>query len=290
LYESFSSALVQHSPLDRPVSRPHLDVALRELISQLQARAQRIDEAPMPRFRPPVDLHEKVLVLLQTARTAFSWHPPLVCSTGVSQFGGKRFKRLKRNVFQCGSRRSESGSLATFGIRRLELASQLFKTALDVTSCASKTGGWRFILLEQTSLRRGEVAMIAVIFEVMQAAGRKTDYLEHAAHLKGELERMDEFISVERFQSLTDPDKLLSLSFCRDDDAVARWRCHAGHRAAQAAGREGVFRDYRLLVAFCRSRLWHIRAPRAGSPRQSCPPRHVVLRLGTILAAACPRQ
>jgi heme-degrading monooxygenase HmoA len=165
----------------------------------------------------------------------------LVCSTGVSQFGGKRFKRLKRNVFQCGSRRSESGSLATFGIRRLELASQLFKTALDVTSCASKTGGWRFILLEQTSLRRGEVAMIAVIFEVMQAAGRKTDYLEHAAHLKGELERMDGFISVERFQSLTDPDKLLSLSFCRDDDAVARWRCHAGHRAAQAAGREGVF-------------------------------------------------
>jgi hypothetical protein len=57
--------------MDRPVSCPHLDVVLRELISQLQARAQRVDEAPMPRFRPPVDLHEKVLVLLQTARTAF---------------------------------------------------------------------------------------------------------------------------------------------------------------------------------------------------------------------------
>jgi hypothetical protein len=68
---AFSSALMQHSPLDRPVSRPHLDVALRELISQLQARAQRVDEAPMPRFRPSVDLHEKGLVLLQTARTAF---------------------------------------------------------------------------------------------------------------------------------------------------------------------------------------------------------------------------
>jgi heme-degrading monooxygenase HmoA len=61
---------------------------------------------------------------------------------------------------------------------------------------------------------------------------------------------MDGFISVERFQSLTDPDKLLSLSFWRDDEAVARWRCHEGHRAAQTAGRKYVFRDYRLLVTF----------------------------------------
>src|ERR1700722_1090668 len=65
------SALVQHSPLDRLVNCPHLDVVPRELISQLQARAQCINEAPMPRFRPPVDLHKKVLVLLQPARTAF---------------------------------------------------------------------------------------------------------------------------------------------------------------------------------------------------------------------------
>ena len=85
--------------------------------------------------------------------------------------------------------------------------------------------------------------MIAVIFEVVPATGRKTDYLEHAARLKGELERMDGFISVERFQSLTDPDKLLSLS-------VARWRCHEDHRAAQAVGRKGFFREYRLLVTF----------------------------------------
>jgi heme-degrading monooxygenase HmoA len=93
--------------------------------------------------------------------------------------------------------------------------------------------------------------MIAVIFEVLPAAGRKKDYLEHAARVKGELERMAGFISVERFQSLTDPDKLLSLSFWRDDEAViARWRCREGHRAAQTAGRKYVFRDYRLLVTF----------------------------------------
>lgn len=91
--------------------------------------------------------------------------------------------------------------------------------------------------------------MIAIIFEVWPADGRKSDYLELAARLKGELERMDGFISVERFQSITDPDKLLSLSFWRDDEAVAAWRQFAAHRAAQSAGRAGIFRDYRLRVA-----------------------------------------
>ena len=100
-----------------------------------------------------------------------------------------------------------------------------------------------------TFSKRSEDAMIAVIFEVMPANGRKNDYLAHATRLRSELERMDGFISVERFQSLTDPDKLLSLSFWRDEAAVAAWRCHGQHRATQAAGRGGIFRDYRLRVA-----------------------------------------
>ena len=91
--------------------------------------------------------------------------------------------------------------------------------------------------------------MIAVIFEMLPADGRKGDYMEHAAQLRNELERMDGFVSVERFQSLTDPDKLLSLSFWRDEEAVAGWRSRASHRAAQSTGRTGVFRDYRLRVA-----------------------------------------
>jgi heme-degrading monooxygenase HmoA len=91
--------------------------------------------------------------------------------------------------------------------------------------------------------------MIAVIFEVIPANGRKNDYLAHAARLRSELERMDGFISVERFQSLSDPDKILSLSFWRDEAAVAGWRRHATHRATQTAGRSGVFQDYRLRVA-----------------------------------------
>ena len=91
--------------------------------------------------------------------------------------------------------------------------------------------------------------MIAVIFEVWPADGRKTDYLDHAARLRDELHSIDGFISVERFQSLTDPDKLLSLSFWRDEAAVARWRNHAHHRAAQSAGRSGIFEDYRLRIA-----------------------------------------
>jgi heme-degrading monooxygenase HmoA len=91
--------------------------------------------------------------------------------------------------------------------------------------------------------------MIAVIFEVWPAEGRKADYLDYAARLRGDPEHMDGFISIERFQSLADPGKLLSLSFWRDEAAVAAWRRHEGHRAAQAAGRGGVFRDYRLRVA-----------------------------------------
>ena len=91
--------------------------------------------------------------------------------------------------------------------------------------------------------------MIAVIFEVFPAGGRKDDYLEHATRLRDELESMDGFISVERFQSLTDPAKLLSLSFWTDEKAVAGWRSRPNHRAAQLAGREGVLSDYRLRVA-----------------------------------------
>ncbi|WER49371.1 antibiotic biosynthesis monooxygenase [Cupriavidus sp. WKF15] len=91
--------------------------------------------------------------------------------------------------------------------------------------------------------------MIAVIFEVEPAPGRKDTYLELAAKLRPTLEAIDGFISVERFQSLTTPGKILSLSFFRDEAAVMAWRNTEEHRQAQAAGRGGVFADYRLRVA-----------------------------------------
>lgn len=91
--------------------------------------------------------------------------------------------------------------------------------------------------------------MIAVIFEVWPADGRKQTYLDIAAKLKPELEQIDGFISIERFQSLVDETKILSLSFWRDEAAVTAWRNLEHHRQAQAAGRGGVFRDYRLRVA-----------------------------------------
>ena len=91
--------------------------------------------------------------------------------------------------------------------------------------------------------------MIAVIFEVWPAEGRKDQYLDHAARLRDALTAMDGFISVERFQSLADPAKMLSLSFWRDEQAVAGWRNQMDHRKTQAAGRAGIFRDYRLRVA-----------------------------------------
>lgn len=91
--------------------------------------------------------------------------------------------------------------------------------------------------------------MIAVIFEVTPAEGHRDAYLEIAAGLRAELEQQDGFISVERFQSLVNPGKLLSLSFWRDEAAVAAWRQRTKHRAAQSAGRGGLFADYRLRVA-----------------------------------------
>ena len=91
--------------------------------------------------------------------------------------------------------------------------------------------------------------MIAVIFEFEPESDRRQEYLDLAARLRPELEKMEGFISIERFQSLTDPGRLLSLSLWEDEAAVARWRNHAAHREAQAAGRAGLFRNYRLRVA-----------------------------------------
>ena len=91
--------------------------------------------------------------------------------------------------------------------------------------------------------------MIAVIFEVLPHAAGKQQYLDMAASLRPLLDEVDGFISIERFQSLSDPAKLLSLSFFRDEAAIAQWRQLEAHRAAQGAGRGALFRDYRLRIA-----------------------------------------
>jgi len=91
--------------------------------------------------------------------------------------------------------------------------------------------------------------MIAVIFEVLPREDRRQAYLDLAADLRPLLGAIDGFISVERFQSLSEPGKLLSLSFWRDEAAVQAWRALEAHRTAQAEGRGGIFADYRLRVA-----------------------------------------
>ena len=91
--------------------------------------------------------------------------------------------------------------------------------------------------------------MIAVIFEVQPGPGQSGTYLDRAAMLRPSLESMDGFLSVERFQSLSQPGKILSLSFWRDEAAVAQWRNREDHREAQAMGRHGVFQGYRIRVA-----------------------------------------
>ncbi|KZX93949.1 MULTISPECIES: antibiotic biosynthesis monooxygenase family protein [unclassified Sulfitobacter] len=91
--------------------------------------------------------------------------------------------------------------------------------------------------------------MIAVIFEVYPDPDRRTEYLDLAAKMRPLVEQIDGFISVERFQSLTDPDKLLSISVFRDEEALEEWRKLTAHRGAQQRGRDTIFRDYRLRVA-----------------------------------------
>ena len=91
--------------------------------------------------------------------------------------------------------------------------------------------------------------MIAVIFELTPAPGRKQEYLDLATALKSELDRTDGFISIERFESLSNPGHFVSLSFWRDEEAVKQWRTQAHHRESQRQGRNGVFADYRLRVA-----------------------------------------
>ena len=91
--------------------------------------------------------------------------------------------------------------------------------------------------------------MVAVIFEVWPAEGRAREYFDLAAALKPDLEKIDGFVSIERFQSLAAPGKFVSISFWRDEEAIRAWRELERHRSAQAEGRGGVFADYRLRVA-----------------------------------------
>lgn len=91
--------------------------------------------------------------------------------------------------------------------------------------------------------------MIAVIFEIVPAEGRRGAYLNLAADLRPLLDGVQGFISIERFQSLADPSRLLSLSFWRDEEAVKTWRNSVPHRETQKAGRGGIFADYRLRIA-----------------------------------------
>lgn len=91
--------------------------------------------------------------------------------------------------------------------------------------------------------------MIAVIFEVIPNEGKKEEYLNIAASLRPELDHIEGFISIERFQSFSDPEKVLSLSFWRDEESIQQWRNLEMHRHAQAKGRNEVFKDYHLRIA-----------------------------------------
>ena len=109
--------------------------------------------------------------------------------------------------------------------------------------------------------------MIAIIFEVPPAEGQRDAYLDIAAAVRPLVEQVEGFISVERFESLTNPGKLLSISFFEDEAAVQRWRQLTAHRGAQRKGREEIFEGYRLRV--CHVLRDYGMEDRAEAPRDS---------------------
>jgi heme-degrading monooxygenase HmoA len=112
---------------------------------------------------------------------------------------------------------------------------------MHIVSTASYTGS--------VDAKNRMSTVIAVIFEVWPSAAGKQEYIDLAAHLRPLLDQVDGFISIERFESLHEPGKLLSLSFWRDEQAIEAWRRLEEHRQAQVRGRTSLFRDYRLRIA-----------------------------------------
>ena len=100
---------------------------------------------------------------------------------------------------------------------------------------------------ENESSKHGQ--KVAVLFEVIPKAEGKDEYLRLGAALKAELTKMPGFISVERFTSLNEEGKLLSLSFWENEDAAAGWRKLINHRACQRSGRDSLFERYRIVAA-----------------------------------------
>jgi heme-degrading monooxygenase HmoA len=91
--------------------------------------------------------------------------------------------------------------------------------------------------------------MIVVVFQVTMREGQERRYFDLAAALRPELEGVEGFLSVERFESLTTPGKYVSLSFWRDEAAVTRWRSRSAHQVAQELGKREIFADFRISVA-----------------------------------------
>jgi heme-degrading monooxygenase HmoA len=91
--------------------------------------------------------------------------------------------------------------------------------------------------------------LIAVIFEVEFKPGKFDAYYDIAVSLRAEVEKIDGFISIERFASVTNEGKYVSISYWRDAQAIADWKAHADHAAAQDKGKSELFSKYHIYVA-----------------------------------------
>ena len=99
-------------------------------------------------------------------------------------------------------------------------------------------------------MKNPENSKVVVLFEVTPTAEGKVRYLELAAQLKLLLSDAKGFIHSERFSSLNEEGKLLSLNVWENEESVKKWRNELHHRMSQSEGRERLFENYRITVAY----------------------------------------
>jgi len=90
--------------------------------------------------------------------------------------------------------------------------------------------------------------MIAVLFEAMAVSEKRDRYFQLAEQLKPLLSDIDGFISIERFQSTTNPEKFISLSWWKDEEAIKHWKKNVHHKLAQDEGKSTIFSFYKINV------------------------------------------
>ncbi len=111
------------------------------------------------------------------------------------------------------------------------------------------------------------MSKIVVLFEVTPTKEGMEKYLELASMLKPMLSGFDGFISAERFQSLNNEGKLLSMNVWENEEAIEKWRNTLSHRMSQLEGKNKLFESYKITV--CNTIREYSNTDRKNAPQDS---------------------